>query len=1503
MKKTDFSVSLRDGACKRLKQYSRLLSQSLSVSFLLLTFAWFTPISGQNCSLGCHGAQVSLGLDCTAEVTVAMIGEIGQCPNGQFTVYVYTLNGDTIPTSPVVTHDQIGMTLIASVRDNISGNSCWSYITVEDKMKPMMDCECTPVGHINGALSAQDPTFFNNNACWNFNTLIPSGLQKYYDTWNFQIAEAGMYSFTFQGTLFDAMGAIYANNFNPADICTNLVGGDDDSGGDPFDPYVEIVLNMVPGNYIFVTTTWGLQETGSYSWWITGPGDVFNAGEDCFRNCAEIGPQYPAPAAVDNCDPNPTIIKLYEDTEVLCDPNFTKRLTRKWTAVDANGNHADTCTQVFYLERIDFNDIVWPISYSTATMNPFICDQPFTDVNPADGIPDAVPVAQGGAGVPTIDGVPIYPDFINFCNASVSVQDVPNGSSACVKKIMRIWTVNEWHCTGEVDTLVAQLIEVVDNAGPTVVCPPNFSHSTSGNNCTANIWIPAAFPSDNCSGVDYVTTTYPGGFKTQNGLFYAPLPVGNNIITYTAYDKCGYSSSCSMTITILDETPPVPICDEHTIVSLTVGGPQGLTLVSASVFDDGSYDDCGPVTFRARRMDYCIDFDWTDEGAGIDTNPDGVVDSRDHGTVHRPMVPFACCDANNGIIMVELEVMDASGNVNYCMVEVQVQDKIKPVIDCPSDITISCDYPLDVNNLDAFGTVVRDQHDVQEWCIYDPTNPHADLDGFVCGTDGLAIDNCDVEITVSDVVDINNCGVGYIYRHWRAEDSNGSDVCTQRIRVINFSPLDNFRIDWPDDYHGAECSEGTDPDDLPYENARPYYQEDHCDLVGVTYEDQVFPFVDGVCFKILRTWKIIEWCLYEEYGGIVPGENYWEHVQVIKVLNAFGPEFTTTQPEIVECNDVDCNGIPLVLLQAADDDCTPNGQLRYSWAVDLNNDNSIDIGPYNGLGNQINASYTYPLGHHRVIYSFEDGCGNRTVREQYLTLSSCKAPSPVCHFLSANLGLADLDGDGEEEGAITVWATDFNASSFHPCGSYFTLSLDPDTTIKSLTFTCAHVGMGEIPVNLYVTDLLGNQAHCETSILITDNNDYCDDQGFAGTITGNISTETSDNVLDVEVGIQGSSLLPINTSHTGMFTFPAMPTGGNYVINPAKNNDFKNGVSTLDLVVIQKHLLGISDLNSPYKMIAADVNNSKTITAVDLIELRKLILGLYTELPNNTSWRFVDKTYAFPDEYNPWMEEWPENHILNPLSQGINYANFFGVKIGDVNNTVKANATSYVPRGSGRVLDLVIDDRTVNAGEIIEIPVYADGANSLEGMQFSLDLNQGLKLVSVNAGQMDVDDNNFGWLQNHILTSSWNKAEGINVNGDSPLFTIVLQANNHATLSQAISIIANPTPAEAYTAGSDIMDLSLTFRGSADHFDFELLQNEPNPFIDFTQIGFVLPEAGEAILTLYDVTGKQLFNQTVDGVRGLNKVEVNKSQINANGIIYYQVQFQGYTATKKMLVL
>ena len=1366
MKKTDFSVLLRDGVGKRLKQYSRLLSQSLTASLLLLTLMWQNPLYSQgNCSLACHGAQVSLGAECTAQITVAMIGDTSQCIGGDFVVYVITLAGDTIEDA-LVGEDQIGMTLIASLVDLNSGNSCWSYITVADKMDPTIVCEDDTISCL-------------------------------------------------EMILFD--------------------------------------------------------------------------GPEAFDNCSE-----------------PEVILINEEAEILCDPVLIKRVTRTYIARDASGNESEPCEINLYLERIDFSLIDFPDSLTISGGDPLECDGNWADAN-NDGIPD--PLDDGlipGTGVPTIDGVPIFPDFIGFCNALTTFEDVLLPQIGCVRKIMRVWTVREWHCSGETDTLYVQLIEIVDNEGPNITCPTSFSSTTTGHECNATVYLPPAIVSDDCSPITTVTVAYPGGFLNGNGGVFVNLPVGVNVITYTAYDQCYNSSQCTMTITIQDLTPPVAVCDEHTIVSLTLGGIDGLTKVPAEVFDDGSFDACGPVTFRARRMDSCIDFDWTTGGAGIDDIPDGEIDSRDHGTVLRPKVPFSCCDAGAGPIMILLEVTDASGNTNTCMVEVEVQDKIPPVITCPTDITISCEFLVDPDNLGIFGDIADDPAEVGEWCVYDPTNPAADPNGFICGTDGLVIDNCEVDITVNESINLNNCGVGVITRTFIASDANGSRSCTQRIYVQNFDPITAESIIWPLDFLGLECALGTDPEDLDPPFDAPVIDEDECDLIGVNYEDLVFDIVEGACFKILRTWRVIDWCLFEQYGGIVEGVNYFEHVQILKVKNEFGPEFITDQPDIELCNDFDCSGMFVELIQRATDDCTPDNLLEWSYAIDLNNDGTIDIGPFTGLGALIDASQVLPLGSHRVIFAFEDRCGNRTVAEQFIDLNSCKAPVPVCiNGLSADLMPVDTDGDGiEDAGMIVIWAVDFDASSYHPCGNPFVFSLAPDVNVTSLTFDCSHVGQGQVPVNLYVTDALGNQAFCETYIIIQDNMGICPGGGgLTGTVTGNVSTETSDNILDVTVSLNGSTMLPINTNHGGMYTFPAMPVGGNYVVSPVKTNDYKNGVSTLDLVHIQKHLLGIKNLESPYKLIAADVNNSTTITAVDLSELRKLILGIYSELPNNSSWRFVDKTYVFPDPYNPWMQPWPENHPINPLSLGIQHADFYGIKVGDVNNTVKANASSIISRGSGEIFTLELNDQFVSAGSSIEVPVYANSTKTLEGIQFSFDLKSGFELEAVHAGLLNVTQENFGWLNNSVLTGSWNDVSGVVMDNSKPLFTLVLKAVRDVNLSSSIHLATDPTPAEAYTRDTELMELELTFRNSQSNDAFELLQNEPNPFSDVTSVGFILPESGPVSFTLFDVTGKQILNRTLDGLKGLNKVELHKDKLNAEGLIYYQVQFQGYTATKKMLIL
>lgn len=116
-----------------------------------------------------------------------------------------------------------------------------------------------------------------------------------------------------------------------------------------------------------------------------------------------------------------------------------------------------------------------------------------------------------------------------------------------------------------------------------------------------------------------------------------------------------------------------------------------------------------------------------------------------------------------------------------------------------------------------------------------------------------------------------------------------------------------------------------------------------------------------------------------------------------------------------------------------------------------------------------------------------------------------------------------------------------------------------------------------------------------------------------------------------------------------------------------------DGVTALDLLLINKHVQHIERLASPYQWIAADVDNSGVVTAADIVHLRKLILGVCDTLPDNRVRLFVPKTYVFPDPANPLI---PYFSRVPTLGATDNPQDFVGIKIGDVNNSVAPRQSS-----------------------------------------------------------------------------------------------------------------------------------------------------------------------------------------------------------------------------------
>ena len=162
-------------------------------------------------------------------------------------------------------------------------------------------------------------------------------------------------------------------------------------------------------------------------------------------------------------------------------------------------------------------------------------------------------------------------------------------------------------------------------------------------------------------------------------------------------------------------------------------------------------------------------------------------------------------------------------------------------------------------------------------------------------------------------------------------------------------------------------------------------------------------------------------------------------------------------------------------------------------------------------------------------------------------------------------------------------------------------------------------------------------------------------------------------------------------------------------------------------------------------------------------------------------------------------------------------------------------------------------------------------------------------------------DENVALLDANTLTVSYADINGLNASDN--IFTLSVVANRAGAISEMIDINSSTLTSEAYLGNSlEVATVELTLEGQ-DAAEFELGQNEPNPFNDFTVVGFTLPEAGDAQITVYDVAGKGITSRFGAYAKGYNTEKFMKNELGVSGVLYYTLESGEYTATKKMIII
>ncbi|MBL7775805.1 MAG: HYR domain-containing protein, partial [Saprospiraceae bacterium] len=447
-------------------------------------------------------------------------------------------------------------------------------------------------------------------------------------------------------------------------------------------------------------------------------------------------------------------------------------------------------------------------------------------------------------------------------------------------------------------------IEIVDDNPPSIVCPtdatveldgtitgglldgqPDLAIVSSGP-CGVTLNYTQPVGTDDCPNPITVLTSGFGAapnYYEYNGTYTS---------VWTVTDNAGHTASCSFTIVIEDPIPPIITCPDD----LTINTDPGECDAAVTYAHPLGGDNCPGFTFNLVQ-----------------------------GPQSGEEFPL-------GTTTVQYQITDDMGNTTTCSFTVTVEDKEKPQISCPDDITVntSTNGTGDCSGLMPYlvpGVTASDN------CTSPLTNyvQNPPAGSALLGAHGQQFD---IVITVTD-------------------EAGNSNACELEITLFDNEPP---TLSCPTTPINVSCAQSVPP--VPNVPAA-----DNCSNAPINLDLEFFEtLTPGTChdqFTLTRVWTATD-----------AGGNTSACTQVINVNDTAAPTWNQPAPPnpTVQC----AQDVPNVPLQTASDNCGNPVYVDFSEVTDLGT-----------CHDQFTVIRTWRA---------TDACGNATTRTQTITVNDNTNP-------------------------------------------------------------------------------------------------------------------------------------------------------------------------------------------------------------------------------------------------------------------------------------------------------------------------------------------------------------------------------------------------------------------------------------------------------------------------------------------------------------------------------
>ncbi len=148
--------------------------------------------------------------------------------------------------------------------------------------------------------------------------------------------------------------------------------------------------------------------------------------------------------------------------------------------------------------------------------------------------------------------------------------------------------------------------------------------------------------------------------------------------------------------------------------------------------------------------------------------------------------------------------------------------------------------------------------------------------------------------------------------------------------------------------------------------------------------------------------------------------------------------------------------------------------------------------------------------------------------------------------------------------------------------------------------------------------------------------------------------------------IESASLFSrsVDINSSGEYILTNVPIGQPVTIAASVDASvYADRISTADGILLFEHLTGLSRIEDPYRLLAADIDMDGDVD-IDDVEFLVDYLAETTDALPAEEWLFADADYAFTNPNSPWSEDFITSSVV--LDEPIYNMNLVGIQIGDL---------------------------------------------------------------------------------------------------------------------------------------------------------------------------------------------------------------------------------------------